>query len=104
MSLNNYLRQIRHRNFVDKNGLFIPRHIADEKKASWPVCQTCHRDVDRVQVEDIGKHTVTIRAWCHDKEDAVKLTFPYSTLNDKDDWQHINHAFNTMTFFEPSIA
>lgn len=94
--------------FVRKNasGLYVPRTQGDKPLATWPVCMTCKQDVDRVNVEDFGKDTVTIRAWCHDKEAVIKVEFPFGIIrtSDEDTWSHIHTAINAASFFDPSIA
>jgi len=100
------LPQIRKRAFENRSGVYVPRVYGDVKRSHWPVCQTCHRDVDRVNVEDVGQEVVTIRAWCHGKEAVMKLEFPYN-IQRRDDahtWQHVQNAINTCSFFEPSVA
>lgn len=99
------IQQVRQRSFEQRNGLYVPRHEGD-RKTSWPVCMTCHRDVDSVNVEDISTNVVTVRATCHGKEAVVKLEFPYGIIrrHDKDTWPHVMTAINNSTFFDPSIA
>jgi hypothetical protein len=100
------IEQTRMRAMEMRNGVYVPRVEGDQKSARWPVCAKCHRDVDRVNVEDVGKHRVTIRAWCHDDEAVMVLEFPF-TITQRDDeltWRHINTAINSCTFFEASIA
>lgn len=107
-SLNNkkLIQQIRMRSHENRNGIYVPRVEGDRKRASWPVCMTCHRDVDSVNVEDISKNIVTIRATCHGQEAVVKMEFPYGIIRrkDKDIWPHVMTAINNSVFFDPSIA
>ncbi len=99
------IQQVRQRAFEQHNGLYVPR-VEGDKKTNWPVCMTCHRDVDSVNVEDIGNHTVTIRAKCHDKEAVIKLEFPFRITQRRDDetWFHVQTAINNASFFDPSVA
>jgi len=99
-------QQIRQRAYENRNGVYVPRVAGDSKRANWPVCMTCHRDVDSMNVEDIGTNTVTIRANCHGKEAVMKLEFPYSIIRrkDEDTWEHVRTAISSCTFFDPSVA
>lgn len=100
------IQQIRQRSYQNRNGLYVPRTAGDIKNAAWPVCMTCHRDVDSVNVEDIHKNVVVLRAECHGAEAVVKLEFPYGIIrrDDKEIWPHVQTAINNSTFFDPSIA
>lgn len=99
------IQSVRKRAFEQKNGLYVPRTEGD-RKTNWPVCMTCKRDVDSVNVEDIGNDTVTIRARCHDKEAIIKMEFPFRITQRKDEetWHHVMTAVNNATFFDPSVA
>ncbi len=98
--------QIRQRAFENRNGVYRPRVFGDRKRVQWPVCMTCRRDVDSVNVEDIHKNIVVIRATCHGKEAVIRMEFPYQILKrqDSETWQHVMTAINSATFFDPSIA
>ncbi len=103
--LKKLIQQTRQRAFEQHNGIYVPRTEGD-RKTNWPVCMTCHRDVDSVNVEDINKSVVTIRAKCHNEESVIKLEFPFAILNreDKETWHHVMTAINACLFFDPSIA
>jgi hypothetical protein len=103
--LKKLIQQTRQRAFEQHNGLYVPRTYGD-RKTNWPVCMTCHRDVDSVNVEDVGHHTVTIRAKCHGAEAVIKIEFPFEITRreDKETWHHVMTAINAATFFDPSIA
>lgn len=99
------IQQVRQRAFEQHNGIYRPRNQGD-RKTNWPVCLTCHRDVDSVNVEDVGNHTVTIRATCHGEECTIKMEFPFKIVQGLDEatWHHVQTAINNATFFDPSIA
>ncbi len=99
------IQQVRQRAFEQRNGLYVPR-VAGDRKTHWPVCMTCHRDVDSVNVEDINTNRVTVRATCHGAEAVVVMEFPYSVIRraDKDTWPHVMTAINNSVFFDTSIA
>ena len=105
MAKKKLIDQVRQRSWDQRNGLYVPRTEGDVK-TTWPVCMTCHRDVDSVNVEDIGTNTVTIRATCHGQEAVMKMEFPFNIIRrkDKDTWPHVMTAINSGTFFDPSIA
>jgi hypothetical protein len=100
-----FVPMVRQRAYEQRNGLFVPRNAGDIK-TSWPVCMTCHHDVDSVNVEDISTNVVTIRATCHGKEATIKMEFPYRIIRreDKEVWMHVQSAINSSVFFDPSIA
>lgn len=97
--------QVRKRAYDQHNGLYVPRTEGDIK-CTWPVCMTCHHDVDSVNVEDISTNRVTVRATCHGAEAVVVLEFPFNIIrrSDRDTWPHVMTAVNNSTFFDPSIA
>lgn len=97
---------VRERAWQNNNGVFVPRVDGDTKRATWPQCQTCGRDVDSINVEDAGKDKVTIRAKCHGKEAILVVEFPYGIRSRDDDteWSHIQTAINSASFFDTSIA
>ena len=99
------VRQTQQRAFEQHNGIYRPK-VEGDVKTNWPVCMTCHGDVDSVNVEDVGKDVVTIRAKCHGKEAVMKLEFPFQILSRSDEatWYHVMTAINACTFFESSIA
>lgn len=99
------IESVRKRAFEQHNGLYVPRTPGD-KKTNWPVCMTCHADVDSVQVEDMGHHKVDIRAKCHNDECVIRIEFPFriTQRTDEETWHHIQTAINNAVFFDPSIV
>lgn len=99
------IQQIRQRAFEQHNGLYVPK-VEGDVKTNWPVCLTCHGDVDSVNVEEVGHQKVVIRAKCHGEESVIKLEFPYRITQREDDetWHHVKTAINNCVFFDPSIA
>ena len=96
---------VRQRAYQQRNGIYVPR-VEGDRKTNWPVCMTCHRDVEGVKIEDITKNRVTVRAFCHGKEAVVVMEFPYQILKrtDKETWPHVMTAINNSVWFDPSIA
>ena len=103
MAKKKLIQQVRQRAFEQHNGLYVPRHMGD-RKTQWPVCMTCHQDVESVNVEDVSTNVVTIRATCHGKEAVIKMDFPYAIIRreDKETWHHVMTAINNSTFFDPA--
>ena len=95
----------RKRAFEQHNGIYVPK-VEGDRKTNWPVCMTCHGDVDSVNVEAVGHHTVDIRSTCHGEECVIKVEFPFriTNIHDEDTWHHIQSAINTAVFFDTSIA
>ncbi len=105
LNVKKLIPQVRQRAHEMRNGIYVPK-VEGDRKTTWPVCMTCHQDVDSVNVEDIGKNIVTVRATCHGQEAVVKLEFPYQILkrDDEETWPHVMTAINNSVFFDPSIA
>lgn len=99
------LPSIRKRAYQNNNGIYVPR-VEGDVKTHWPVCMTCHRDLDSLNIEDISTNKVTIRATCHGAEAIVVMEFPYRIIrrDDKETWPHVITAINNSVFFDPSIA
>jgi hypothetical protein len=54
---------------------------------SWPLCLTCLKEVDGVQLEDINETSCEIRAFCYHgtetrHEDSYKVEFGFRTDGD----------------------
>lgn len=90
------------------SGVYRPRTPGDRPVATWPVCATCNRDVDSVEVVDFqpGMDRVTVRAKCHGAEAVVKFDFPYSIQrrDPEREFDSIQTAINACVFFPTSIA
>ena len=97
------LQQVRQRAFEQHNGIYRPKVDGDTKR-NWPVCLTCHGDVDSMNVEEVGHHNVVIRARCHGEESVIKLEFPFQITRreDEETWYHVQTAINNAVFFDPS--
>lgn len=99
------IEAVRKRAFEQHNGLYTPR-VEGDKKTNWPVCMTCHRDVDSVNVEDVSHQRVDVRAGCHGEECTIRLEFPFQITqrDDEGTWHHVQTAINNAVFFDPSIV
>ena len=102
---NKLIQQVRQRAFEQRNGIYVPKTEGDVK-TNWPVCLTCHGDVDSVNVEEVGNDSVVISAKCHGEESVIKMEFPYriTQRTDEETWHHVQTALNNAVFFDPSIA
>lgn len=96
---------IRPRAHEQHNGIYVPR-VEGDKKTNWPVCMTCHRDIDSVNVEHVSNNYVDIRAKCHGQECVIRCEFPYriTCVTDEDTWHHVQTAINEALFFDPSVT
>ncbi len=99
------IQSVRERAWEQHNGLYRPK-VEGDVKTNWPVCMTCHGDVDSINVEEVGNDTVVIRAKCHGKESVIRMEFPYriTQREDSETWHHVQSAINNAVFFDTSIA
>ncbi len=68
--------QVKQTAWNNHNGLYVPRTEGDHKTA-WPICMTCNRDVDAVELKNRNTKGVELWAKCHGAEDWYTITFPY---------------------------
>lgn len=102
---NKLIQQVRQRAYEQHNGIYVPKTEGDVK-TNWPVCMTCHGDVDSVNVEEVGNQSVVIRAKCHGQESVIRIEFPFriTRREDEETWHHVQTAINNAVFFDTSIA
>jgi hypothetical protein len=79
-------------------------------KSNWPICLTCGREPESVNLEDVSKYAVEIRVRCCHKapsswkegdklfEDSVRVNIPIGTERN----EHIAWALKTGRFFDPA--
>lgn len=89
-------------------GLYLPRNEGDVQ-ANWPVCGTCHQDVEAVELKNRNTSGVELWARCHGKEDWYTIKFPYSipendASGEKVVNDHVRMAMRAFTPFQSSIA
>lgn len=70
------INQVQETAWRNRNGLYVPR-VEGDKKTSWPVCQTCHRDVEAVELKNQNNWSVELWARCHGKEDYYTIKYPF---------------------------
>lgn len=88
--------------------LFMPG--LRRKSANWPICMTCGREPHAVNLEEVSKWRVGIRAKCTHKaypepsdpdfESVVYFDIPVGTDRD----EHIRWALTAGRFFDPGQA
>ncbi len=54
------------------SGLYLP---GERTRSTWPLCETCLKEVDAVNLENVNNKSCEIRAKHHGAEDAVKVTW-----------------------------
>jgi hypothetical protein len=96
---------IRQTAYENRNGVFIPRAAGDHR-TNWPVCQTCHRDVEAVEMVDFNGKSVTVRAKCHGAEDHYTVELPFRiggwNLEDETVNDHVRMCMRG-NFFDPTV-
>ena len=70
------LDEVRSKAWENRNGIVVPRTEADIK-SSFPVCQTCHREVEAVELKNQNNWSVELWARCHGKEDHYTIKYPF---------------------------
>lgn len=100
--------QIREKAWENREGIYMPRTQGDIR-TSWPVCQTCLRDVEAVELKNRNTKGVELWARCHGKEDWYTIVFPYEipendASGEKFVTDHVRMAMRAFRPFVPSIA
>jgi hypothetical protein len=75
-------------------------------KPNWPICLTCGREVDAVEMKDVTATSVEIWARHHGAEDFHKVVFPFRIegdplADDRANWA-IQSAMRDASFFDPN--
>lgn len=91
-----------------RSGLYVPRTAGDHR-TNWPVCQTCRRDVEAVELKNRNSKGVELWARCHGKEDWYTIKFPYDipetdASGDKVVGDHVRMAMRAFKPFDPTIS
>ena len=103
------LDAIRQKSWDNKNGIYAPT-VEGDHRTNWPVCMTCHRDVDAVELKNRNNKGVELWAKCHGAEDWYSIKFPYDipendgSSEDKVVNDHVKMAMRAFSPFNPSIA
>lgn len=71
----------------------------------WPLCQTCGREVEAVELKNINSHSIELWAKHHGKEDFMRIEFPYriegDPLVDEQANAQIRQAMTSAVMFDP---
>lgn len=107
MKQKDLLKEVQRTAFDNHNGIFRPR-VEGDQRTRFPVCQTCRREVEAVELKDWNHRGVTLWARCHGKEDHYEITFPTWRIEgwDMDDPQvqaDIRAATNAFRPFDPTL-
>ncbi len=82
-------------------GLYVPRVEGDVRNSNWPTCQTCHRDVDSVELKNQNSWSVELWAHCHGKEDYYTIKFPFRLEEGTGDEMRQANIMAAMRTFSP---
>ncbi len=83
--------------------LWLPQSAV--RNRNWPVCMTCGRDVDAVNIVGDGTNSydnryVDVMAKCHGAEDVLRVQFESAHPTPSD----LQHALRVAVFFDPEHA
>ncbi len=91
---------------VNRGGIILPGQ--QRAKRNWPICLTCGRDVDAVELKNANSTGCEIWAACHGKEDYYKVTWkvPFrdqskDPLDDKNNGWAVKRAMADFSPFQP---
>lgn len=95
---------VRQKAWLNHNGVYVPR-VEGDNRSNWPVCQTCKRDVEAVELKNQNSYGVEIWARCHGKEDWYTVKYPYRIEGDEDAVKdHLRVAMRAFAPFSPTIT
>lgn len=99
------LEQVREKAWDNKNGIIRPRTAGDVNTGGWPICGTCRREVEAVELKNQNTFGVELWARCHGKEDYYKVVYPYRIDGDEEAVQdNIRVAMRAFAPFQTSIV
>lgn len=88
----------------DKNLIKIP---GGRTTRNWPLCLTCGREVEAVEIKDVNNHSCQLWARCHGAEDWYTVDFgcriegdPFADDDSPANWA-VKRAMNDFTPFDP---
>lgn len=93
-----FLEQARQARIV--NGIALPPGMRTSRK--WPLCITCGREVEAVELKNWNSKSVELWARCHGAEDYYTVSFPFRIEGDplEDERANMNVA-SAMRDFAP---
>lgn len=80
--------------------------LSPHVRANWPICMTCGREVDAVDLKNINRTSVEIWARHHGAEDFYRVEFPFPLDgdpldDDRNNWA-LQRAMKDGSFFDPT--
>jgi hypothetical protein len=72
------------------NGIYLPPGMRTSRK--WPLCLTCGREVEAVEMKDCNQHSVELWARCHGAEDFYRVEFGFRVEGDPMEDERANWA------------
>lgn len=98
------MEAVRGKAFENRNGLYVPR-VEGDHRSNWPICQTCMRDVEAVELKNQNSFGVEIWARCHGKEDWYEVKYPYRIEGNEEAVQdQIRVAMRAFAPFQKTIT
>lgn len=74
------------------NGIYLPPGMRTSRK--WPLCLTCGREVEAVELKNVNSLSVELWARCHGQEDFYTVKFPYRVDGDPMEDEKANWSIN----------
>ena len=90
MKTKNFLEQAKEARAV--NGVYLPPGFRTSRK--WPLCLTCGREVEAVELKNVNSLSVELWARCHGAEDYYVVKFPFRIEGDPMENEKANWAVN----------
>jgi hypothetical protein len=92
-----------HHRKIDAGQAVIIGHRTSRK---WPLCLTCGKEVDAVEMRDVSNNGAELWAQCHGKEDFYKVRFPFRIDGDvmedeRANW-YVQRAMHDFCPFNPT--
>jgi len=98
------MNEVRRAAYERRNGLFVRRGMNDIR-SNFPLCQTCRREVEAVELRNFNRYSVELWARCHGKEDWYLVKFPWDIGGYDPESEvvsdHIRMAMTAFTPFSP---
>lgn len=102
MKSKKFIQETRRAAYERRAGVYVPRGMNDIR-SNFPICRTCRREVEAVELRNFNRYSVELWARCHGKEDwyAIKFPFEIGGWNEEDPMvsDHIRLAMRAFTPF-----
>lgn len=88
-----------------ERGLYLPP--GERTRRSWPLCMTCNREVEAVELKNVNSTSCELWARCHGgQEDYYKVIFPFrlegDPLENEDANFAVASAMKAAVMFDPT--